>query len=131
MLLKAVRGGQNLAFGLLTEVPRAIYYEGREEGPVRGAAIGLFKGIGLGILRTLVGGYELLTFPIPLNDYEPVMRPAFPFEPGQTEAFPEPAGPLSTSPSTRAFRAWRVPTAPSCPAPRVRKAGSVVRPAIA
>ena len=35
-----------------------------------------------------MGVYELLTFPIPANDSEPVVLPAYPFEPGPTEAFP-------------------------------------------
>jgi len=42
-----------------------------------------------GALRTAVGVYELLTFPIPANDYEPVVLPVYPFEPGPPEAFPD------------------------------------------
>ena len=89
MVDKAIRGGQNLAFGLVTEVPRTIYYESRDHGPLYGFAIGLFKGLGLGAIRTGVGAYELLTFPLPANDYEPVVLPALPFEPGPTEVFPD------------------------------------------
>lgn len=89
MVNKAIRGGQNLAFGLVTDVPRTIYYESRDHGPLYGFAIGLFKGLGLGAIRTGVGAYELLTFPLPANDYEPVVLPALPFEPGPTEAFPD------------------------------------------
>lgn len=89
MFTKAVRGSQNLAFGLVTDVPRTVYYETRDNGALYGFTVGLFKGIGLGMIRTAVGGYELLTFPIPVNDYEPVVLPAFPFEPGPTVAFPE------------------------------------------
>ena len=40
-------------------------------------------------LRTAMGVYELLTFPIPANDYEPVVLPVYPFEPGPPEAFPD------------------------------------------
>ncbi len=36
-----------------------------------------------------VGVYELLTFPMPADDYEPVVLPAYPFEPGPTEVFPD------------------------------------------
>ena len=89
MFRKAVRGGHNLAFGLVTDVPRTVYYESRDHGALYGFTVGLFKGIGLGAIRTVVGGYEMLTFPIPANDYEPVVLPAYPFEPGPTEAFPE------------------------------------------
>lgn len=89
MFRKAVRGGQNLAFGLVTDVPRTVYYESRDHGAFQGFTVGLVKGIGLGALRTAVGVYELLTFPIPANDYEPVVLPAYPFEPGPTEAFPD------------------------------------------
>lgn len=89
MVKKAVRGGQNLAFGIVTDVPRTIYYESRDNGPLYGVPIGLFKGLGLGLVRTGVGLYELLTFPLPVNDYEPVVLPAIPFEPGPTEIFPD------------------------------------------
>ena len=88
MFRKAVRGGQNLAFGLVTDVPRTVYYESRDHGAFYGFTVGLVKGVGLGALRTAVGVYEPLTFPIPANDYEPVVLPAYPFEPGPTEAFP-------------------------------------------
>ncbi len=50
MFRKAVRGGQNLAFGPVADVPRT--------------------------------GYSA-------NDYEPVVLPAYPFEPGPTEVFPD------------------------------------------
>ncbi len=89
MLKKAIRGGQNLAFGLLTDVPRTIYHESREHGPFVGVPIGLFKGMGPGLVRTGVGAYELFTFPLPTNDYKPVVLPALPFEPGPTEVFPD------------------------------------------
>lgn len=89
MMKKAIRGGQNLAFGVVTDVPRTIYYESRDNGPLYGVPIGLFKGLGLGLIRTGVGLYELLTFPLPVNDYEPVVLPAIPFEPGPTEVFPD------------------------------------------
>lgn len=58
-------------------------------GAFYGFTVGLVKGIGLGAVRTAVGAYELLTFPIPANDYEPVVLPAYPFEPGPTEMFPD------------------------------------------
>jgi len=89
MLKKAIRGGQNLVFGIVTDVPRTVYYESREHGALYGVPIGLFKGIGVGAIRTAVGLYELLTFPLPVNDYEPLVQPEFPFEPGPTEAFPD------------------------------------------
>ena len=89
MFRKAVRGGQNLAFGLVTDVPRTVYYEARDQGAFYGFTLGLVKGIGLGAVRTVVGAYELLTFPIPANDYDPVVLPAYPFEPGPTEVFPD------------------------------------------
>lgn len=86
---KAVRGGQNLAFGLVTDVARTIYYETRDRGPLYGFTVGLIKGLGLGGIRMAVGAYELFTFPLPVNDYEPLVLPAFPFEAGPTEAFPD------------------------------------------
>ena len=70
----------------MTPRARPVYMGGLDTpGALYGFTLGLFKGIGLGVIRTVVGGYELLTFPIPANDYEPVVLPAYPFEPGPTE----------------------------------------------
>ena len=77
---KALRGATNLSLGLVLELPRMIYYETKEQGPLVGIPIGFLAGFGLGMMRTVVGAYELLTFPIALpDDYKPILSPRFPF----------------------------------------------------
>lgn len=86
---KALRGATNLSLGLLLEWPKTIYYETKEQGPLLGIPAGFLAGFGLGLMRTAVGAYELLTFPIPLpDDYKPILSPRFPFEAGRTKVSP-------------------------------------------
>lgn len=86
---KALRGATNLSLGLVLELPRTIYYETKEQGPLRGIPAGFLAGFGLGLMRTAVGAYELLTFPIALpGDYQPILSPQFPFEQGRTKVSP-------------------------------------------
>jgi putative exosortase-associated protein (TIGR04073 family) len=86
---KALRGAANLSLGLILDWPRTIYYETKVQGPLRGIPGGFLAGFGLGIMRTFVGAYELLTFAIPLpEDYRPILSPGFPFEQGRTRVSP-------------------------------------------
>lgn len=86
---KALRGATNLSLGLMIEWPRTIYYETREQGPLLGMPAGFLAGFGLGLMRTGVGAYELLTFPVAFpGDYKPILSPRFPFEPGRTKVSP-------------------------------------------
>ena len=86
---KALRGATNLSLGLVTEWPRTIYYETKAQGPLLGIPAGFLAGFGLGLMRTVVGAYELLTFPIALpDDYKPILSPRFPFEAGRTKVSP-------------------------------------------
>lgn len=86
---KALRGATNFSLGLMLEWPKTIYYETREQGPLLGIPAGFLAGFGLGLMRTGVGAYELLTFPIALPDeYKPILSPRFPFEPGRTKVSP-------------------------------------------
>ena len=72
---KLARGVVNAATGWM-EVPKQTAMGGRN-GKFPGLITGLFKGVGLGAARTLVGGYEIATFwgPGPAQA-EPVMKPA-------------------------------------------------------
>ena len=86
---KALRGATNLSLGLVLELPRTIYYETKQQGPLLGIPAGFLAGFGLGLMRTAVGAYELLTFPIALpDDYKPILTPDFPFEQGRTRVSP-------------------------------------------
>jgi putative exosortase-associated protein (TIGR04073 family) len=86
---KALRGATNLSLGLLLELPKTIYYETKEQGPLLGIPAGFLAGFGLGLMRTAVGAYELLTFPIALpDDYKPILSPRFPFQQGRTKVSP-------------------------------------------
>lgn len=86
---KALRGTANLFLGLITEWPKAICYEAREQGPLLGIPTGFLAGFGLGLMRTGAGVWELATFPIPIPaDYKPLLSPRYPFEPGRTVVSP-------------------------------------------
>lgn len=78
MWIKFGRGVSNVATGYL-EIFNQMYLYGREGERWPIAMVGgLAKGVFYGTLRTLVGGYEVLTFPIPVPArYKPIMKPAF------------------------------------------------------
>lgn len=77
---KAGRGLVNVATGWL-ELPKTIHDGSQEENPVVGVTTGIFKGVGKAVLRTLVGAYEVVTFPVPYpKDYAPVYEPEYVFD---------------------------------------------------
>ena len=83
---KAVRGVVNTGLGVVAEVPKTIYYDTREDGPVYGLTVGVLEGLSWGIARTLTGVYEVVTFPFPIPDgYRPIYQPSYPFESGKTD----------------------------------------------
>jgi hypothetical protein len=43
---------------LVLELPRTIYYETKEQGPLVGIPVGFLAGFGLGMRRTVVGAYS-------------------------------------------------------------------------
>ncbi|MBI4573486.1 MAG: exosortase system-associated protein, TIGR04073 family [candidate division NC10 bacterium] len=76
---KLGRGVVNAATGWV-EIPRQSVIGGKENG-VLGGFGGFFKGIGLGVARTLAGAFEIATFWIPVPErFEPVMQPPTVFE---------------------------------------------------
>ena len=76
---KLGRGLANILTGWI-ELPKNIYDVSVEDNPLAGLTIGLAKGIGMTIVRTGAGIYEVVTFPFPIpEDYGPVLEPEFVF----------------------------------------------------
>lgn len=76
---KLGRGVANTVTGWI-EVPKQIYEVGKDENIGLGLTYGLVKGVGMGIVRTGAGVIDIVTFPFPINDYEPLLEPEFVFE---------------------------------------------------
>jgi putative exosortase-associated protein (TIGR04073 family) len=77
MANKAVRGIANIAGGWI-EFPKQVYLTSTEEGVVSGLTVGSVKGIGMTVVRTVTGVYELATFYFPYPGfYGPVFDPAY------------------------------------------------------
>jgi len=76
---KLGRGLANILTGWI-ELPKNIYDVSVQDNPLAGLTIGLAKGIGMTIVRTGAGIYEVATFPFPIpEDYGPVLQPEFVF----------------------------------------------------
>ena len=76
---KLMRGLANVLTGWI-ELPKNIYETSVEDNVFTGLTIGLAKGIGMTIVRTGAGVYELVTFPFPIpEDYAPVLEPEYVF----------------------------------------------------
>jgi putative exosortase-associated protein (TIGR04073 family) len=76
---KLGRGLANILTGWI-ELPKNIYDVSVEDNPLAGLTIGLAKGVGMTIVRTGAGIYEVVTFPFPIpEDYGPVLEPEFVF----------------------------------------------------
>ncbi len=75
---KLGRGLANLATGP-AELPLAMEQTAREEGELAGATLGVLKGVGKAVGRTLAGGFETLTFLFPNPDigYTPMVYPEY------------------------------------------------------
>lgn len=74
---KATRGVANVATGWL-EFPKQIYVTFKEDGPAKGIFVGPLKGMGMAVIRTVVGALEIATFPVPYPGYyEPYFEPAY------------------------------------------------------
>jgi len=83
---KGVRGLANAGLGVVVELPKTVYYDTLENGPLYGLTVGVLEGLSWGIARTLVGIYEVVTFPFPAPEgYRPILTPAYPYQPGKTD----------------------------------------------
>jgi putative exosortase-associated protein (TIGR04073 family) len=71
---------------VVVELPKTVYYDTLEDGPLYGLTVGVLEGLSWGIARTLVGIYEVLTFPFPIPEgYRPIYTPSYPYQPGRTD----------------------------------------------
>lgn len=77
MANKLVRGVTNVGTGWL-EFPKQIYITFKEDGVAKGMTVGPLKGLGMTVVRTVVGAGEALTFFISSPGfYDPYFDPAF------------------------------------------------------
>ena len=83
MLKKGSRGIANLLTSVF-EIPTSIQEKLYDEGPLAALTYGVFDGIYKCGIRTIVGAYELVTFPLPIPaDYAPIVEPEFIFSPDE------------------------------------------------
>ena len=74
---KLFRGIVNAATGWI-EIPKQIWQENQASGPAKGWTWGFVKGIGYAVGRSVVGGFEIVTFPIPVPEgFRPIMHPEY------------------------------------------------------
>jgi putative exosortase-associated protein (TIGR04073 family) len=77
---KCVRGLAGMTMGVL-EVPGNMVAESEARGMEEGLPFGFAKGLGMIVVRELVGVYEFLSTPFPVpEDFRPIFRPEFPWE---------------------------------------------------
>ena len=90
------RGLAAMTTGFL-EVPGNMVAETRAKGPAEGIPLGFAKGLGMIVVRELVGVYEFLSAPFPAPaGYRPIIEPEFPWSYFQS---PEPAPAPAPAPS--------------------------------
>jgi len=76
---KVGRGLAAMTTGFL-EVPGNIVKTSRERGYGWGFTLGFVEGLGMIVVRELVGVYEFLSCPIPVpSGFQPVIQPEFPW----------------------------------------------------
>ena len=79
-LTKLGRGAANTLTGWV-EIPKNVYNTSKESDTLSGMTLGLAKGIGMGIVRTGSGIFEIVTFPFAVpKDYKPLLEPEYVFE---------------------------------------------------
>ena len=77
---KFLRGLAGMTAGFL-EVPGNMVAETRSKGPAEGIPLGFAKGLGMIVVRELVGVYEFLSAPFPAPaGYRPIIEPEFPWD---------------------------------------------------
>ena len=77
---KVGRGLAGMTCGFL-EVPGNIVKTNRERGPAWGFTLGFVQGLGMIVVRELVGVYEFVAAPFPAPPgFEPIIQPEFPWD---------------------------------------------------
>jgi putative exosortase-associated protein (TIGR04073 family) len=77
---KAGRGLAAMTTGFL-EVPGNMVRETDHHGAAEGVPLGFARGLGMIVVRELVGVYELVSSPIPApRNFEPIIRPEYPWD---------------------------------------------------
>src|SRR5262245_3055153 len=76
---KVGRGLAGMTCGFL-EIPGNVVQTTRERGYGWGLTLGFAQGLGMVVVRELVGVYEFVSSPFPLPaGYQPIMKPEFPW----------------------------------------------------
>lgn len=74
---KLIRGIVNTATGWI-EIPKNIYDSTIENNLGTGLTTGITSGIGMAIVRTSCGVYEVVTFPFACPEgYQPILKPVY------------------------------------------------------
>ncbi len=74
---KFFRGIVNAATGWM-EIPKQMIQTSQTSGAAKGWTWGFAKGIGFAVARSVMGAYEIITFPIPAPEgYRAVMHPEY------------------------------------------------------
>jgi putative exosortase-associated protein (TIGR04073 family) len=90
-IIKLGRGVVNTLSGWL-EIAKQPYETTKQENLLAGCTVGIVKGLGMGLLRTGVGLWDLLTFPIPAPaKFEPILKPEFVFSGSEIVTAEQPA----------------------------------------
>lgn len=77
VVTKLFRGIANAATGWM-EIPKQMSLTWQRQGAGSGLSWGFLKGIGYAVARSAAGGYEMITFPLPVPDeYRPIMKPEY------------------------------------------------------
>ena len=88
---KVGRGLAAMTCGFL-EVPGNIVKVNRERGPAWGFTLGFVQGLGMIVVRELVGVYEFVSAPLEVPaGFEPIVQPEFPWDYFAEPARPRPA----------------------------------------
>jgi putative exosortase-associated protein (TIGR04073 family) len=83
---KLLRGVTNIVTSP-AEIPKQIVVTSKDRGGPTGPVVGLFKGIGMTVLRIASGAWETVSFILP-NDldgnYDPILHPEYVWHPSHT-----------------------------------------------